>query len=175
MSVVFGEGVVVTDMNYRDLLREAYWTSRQSTDLSTKNGALLVTPNGEIVTGGVNSFTDEGQSQNPLNHKRPRKYKVTEHAERAAIYRAARHGIRTNGLIMICPWASCPDCARAIVLAGIPLVIGHKQAYDKTPPRWLEEVAFGLEILRGGEVEYRMYDGEIGGVENLFDGEIWYP
>ncbi|OGS40333.1 MAG: hypothetical protein A3K77_04565 [Euryarchaeota archaeon RBG_13_31_8] len=162
-------------MNYRDLLREAYWTSRQSTDLSTKNGALLVTHNGEIVTGGVNSFTDKSQLQNSLNHKRPRKYKVTEHAERAAIYRAARHGIRTTGLIMVCPWASCPDCARGIVLAGIPLVIGHKQAYDKTPPRWLEEVAFGLEILRGGEVEYLMYDGEIGDVENLFDGKIWYP
>jgi hypothetical protein len=55
------------------------------------------------------------------------------------------------------------------------LVIGHQQAYDKTPPRWLDEVALGLQILRGGGVTYHMFDGHIGDVENLFDGEIWWP
>jgi len=158
----------------KDLLQQAYLLAqRYSTDRSTKNGAILIRPGGNLW--GVNSFTDYSQFLDCRNHVRPRKYKVTEHAERAVIYKAARLGIATLGLTMVCPWASCPDCARAIVLAGIPLVIGHRQAYDKTPPRWQEEVAFGLEILRGGGVTYQMFDGPIGGVENLFDEEIWLP
>lgn len=171
MFVTFEEEVVVI----KDLLRQAYQiASDESTDTSTKNGALLIW-NGKIIAAGVNSFTDAGQALDPRNYDRPRKYKVTEHAERAVIYKAARLGIATQGLIMVCPWASCPDCARAIVLAGIQLVIGHKQAYDKTPARWMDEVAFGLEILQGGKVTYQMFDGKIDGVENLFDGEIWQP
>jgi dCMP deaminase len=175
MFVTFKERVVETDMNHRDLLRQAYQLARESTDTSTKNGALLVAHTGQILAGGVNSFTDAEQALDPQNYERPRKYKVTEHAERAVIYKAARLGIGTEGLIMVCPWASCPDCARAIVLAGIPLVVGHRQAYNKTPPRWLEEVALGLEILQGGGVTYQMFDGSIGGVVNLFDGEFWMP
>lgn len=157
-----------------NLLRQAYQLARCSTDISTKNGALLVR-DGRVIVGGVNSFTNAGQALDPRNHERPRKYKVTEHAERAAIYKAARQGIATEGLIMVCPWASCPDCARAIVLAGISLVIVHKQAHDRTPPRWREEIALGLEILRDRGVGYLLFDGQIGGVKNLFNGEMWYP
>jgi dCMP deaminase len=173
MSVTFEAGVAEINM-YKALLRQAYQLARESTDTSTKNGALLIRCE-RIVAGGVNSFTDQSQLLDPRNHERPRKYKVTEHAERAVIYKAARLGIATEGLIMVCPWASCPDCARAIVLAGISLVVGHRQAYDKTPSRWQEEVAFGLEILQGGGVGYQMFDGQIGGVENLFDGKVWNP
>lgn len=167
--------VEVVEIDMRDLLRRAYQLACTSTDTSTKNGALLITREGVVVVDGVNAFTDGEQILDPRNYERPRKYKVTEHAERAAIYKAARLGIPTKGLLMVCPWASCPDCARAIVLAGIIRVIGHRQAYDKTPLRWQEEVAFGLEILRGGGVAYQMFDGQIGGVENLFDGRIWCP
>lgn len=162
-------------MEIKDLLRQAYQLAHESTDTSTKNGAIIVTHDGRFLVGGVNSFTDPNQFLDAQNHERPRKYKVTEHAERAAIYKAARLGIQTVGLIMVCPWASCSDCARGVVLSGLSLVIGHKQAYDKTPPRWQEEVTLGLEILRGGGVMYQMFDGHIGNVQNLFDGRVWYP
>lgn len=163
-------------MEIKNLLRQAYlygdWFSR---DKSTHLGAILVDATGQMVTAGINTFTDEHQRDVEENYFRPRKYKVTEHAERAAIYRAARHGKATLGLTLICPWASCPDCARAIVLAGIKEVIGHKQAFDRTPDRWREEIEIGFEILKGGGVKYTFYDGRIGDIENLFDGEIWYP
>jgi dCMP deaminase len=165
-------------IDYQDLMREAYQLAYdESTDTSTKNGAVLVDPvDGYIMVGGVNSFTDADMASESRNYERPRKYQVTEHAERAVIYKAARQGTATKGLIMVCPWACCSDCARGIVLAGIPLVVAHKQAYDKTPERWREEVIVGLEILEGGGVTYYQYDNEnIGGVENLFNGEVWYP
>jgi dCMP deaminase len=164
-------------MDYQKLMREAYlWAYEESTDTSTKNGAVLVDPVSEaMMVGGVNSFVNDDMSSDPRNYKRPRKYKVTEHAERAVIYKAARLEICTKGLIMVCPWACCSDCARAIVLAGIPLVVAHKQAFAMTPDRWREEIDVGLEILEGGGVTYNLLDSEIGGVENLFNGEVWYP
>lgn len=165
------------EINYIDLLRQAYQLSDDhSTDRSTHVGALLLdTSNAKVLTTGVNAFTSKLHYQDPRNHTRPRKYMLTEHAERAAIYEAARLGYPTAGLSLISPWASCPDCARAIVLSGIVQVIGHQQAYDKTPERWKAEVELGLEILEDGNVSYQMYDGKIGDVRNLFDGEIWYP
>lgn len=164
-------------MDYQDLLRSAYQLAcDESTDISTKVGAMLIDPiDGHIMVGGVNSFTDPDMASDSQNYERPRKYKVTEHAERAAIYKAARRGIPTKGLIMVCPWACCSDCARGIALAGIPLVVAHKQAYEKTPQRWRDEVDVGMEILSGAGVTYYLFDGDINGVENLFNGEIWYP
>jgi dCMP deaminase len=162
---------------YRNLMRRAYQLAQdRSTDTSTKNGALLVNPfSGFVVARGVNSFTDSEMVNDPKNHERPHKYKVTEHAERAVIYRAAFQGHRTHGLVMVCPWACCADCARGIVLAGISKVVAHQQAYDKTPERWREEVEIGIEILKGGGVEYELLDAKIGDVENLFNGKVWHP
>ena len=166
----------MTNMNFKDLMREAYQVAlEESTDTSTKNGAVLVDSDGRVLVGGANAFTNPAMADDPRNRERPRKYQVTEHAERAAIYEAARAGIAVSGLTMVCPWACCSDCARGIVLAGIPLVVAHKQAYDMTPERWREEVAVGIEILKGSGVEYMLYDGKIGGVQNLFNGEVWQP
>ncbi len=162
---------------YIHLMREAYKEAHcMSTDISTKVGAVLVGLFGPtIFTRGVNSFVDVKMANDPRNHERPRKYQVTEHAERAAIYRAAKLGLCTKGLTMVCPWAACPDCARAIVLAGITMVVAHQQVHDKTPERWHEEMAVGREILERGGVEYHLLNARISNVENLFDGKIWYP
>lgn len=164
-------------MDYKNLLRDAYQLAYdESTDTSTKVGALLVDPiDGHILLSGVNSFTNPEMAANSENYERPRKYKVTEHAERAAIYKAARDGVQTRGAIMVATWACCPDCARAIVLAGIPLVVSDQRTYDMAPDRWKEELAIGIEILQGAGVTYYLHEGDISGVEALFDGKVWYP
>jgi len=179
MFAIYEEGVAVTETTnpvFRELMLTAYEVAaRESTDTSTKIGAVIINDDGAISVYGANAFIDPAMADVPANHERPRKYKITEHAERAAIYKAAMLGVPLSGMTMVCPWACCPDCARGIVLSGIRLVIAHKQAYDKTPERWREEVALGIEILEGGGVSYTLYDGNIGNVENLFNGEIWYP
>lgn len=163
-------------MEIKNLMRQAYlYGDWFSVDKSTHLGAILVDDTGKMRAMGVNTFTDDTQKEVEANYFRPRKYQVTEHAERSAIYYAARNGIATRGLTLICPWASCPDCARAAVMAGIKEVIGHKQAFDRTPDRWKDEINVGFEILKGGGVTYTFYDGKIGDVENLFNGEIWHP
>lgn len=164
-------------MNYRFLLREAYrWAEGASDDRSTKNGAILVKHNQMVpLLYGSNRFPSPALTLNEANHKRPRKYAFTEHAERDVIYLAAEAGLATSGLIMICPWACCADCARAISMSGIVQVVAHRQAHDMTPERWRQSIEDGKEILAANGVEYVLWDGRVGDVKNLFNGEIWYP
>ncbi len=44
--------------------------------------------------------------------ERPIKYMFFEHAERNAIFTAARHGIRTEGATLYVQALPCVDCAR---------------------------------------------------------------
>ena len=51
---------------------------------------------------------------------RPLKYQYLEHAERTAIYRACKSGLKIEGnAIMYSPYNPCVDCARAIISVGI--------------------------------------------------------
>lgn len=160
-----------------EALRYAYQRAAdESSDISTKVGAVLIDPETQrIVLWSVNSFTNPAQFLDPRNRERPRKYKVTEHAERAVIFKAAKYGIQTNGLIMVSTWACCPDCARAIVLAGIMEVYAHKATFDMTPESWRSEIELGIEILNGSGVDYYLIDAKVGNVQGLFNGKVWYP
>lgn len=139
-----------------------------SGDQSTKNGAVIV-QEGEIVARGYNDFIP-GFGYLPEHHERPFKYSVIEHAERRVVYDAARNGERTGGGIMVANWVACPDCARAIVLAGIKEVICHAVCMERTPERWFNEVSLGLKMLRDNNVTLTYFTGECG-VDNLNNGE----
>lgn len=108
--------------------------SARSKDKSTKVGCVIVGPDNEIRSTGYNSFPRGIDDVNPLRHERPEKYKWTEHAERNAIYAAARTGTATDGCRAFLPWFPCMDCARALVQAGIKEVVGIKP--DAGDPTW---------------------------------------
>ena len=154
-------------------MRSAYILSHLlSQDDSTHVGAVIVLDSGFIY--GLNHFTSPKQfcSKNLI---RRRKYPRIAHAERDVIYKAAREGIKLSGRTMVCPWATCAECAQAIVLSGLSCVVAHKEAQDQTPERWKETIKIGHEILKDGGVQFIEWSGKVGGCENLFDGEVWYP
>lgn len=156
-------------------MRVAYdYAAENSPDPSTQNGAILVDKAGSIQCYGANCFP-KGVRETPERWERPLKYKIVEHAERNACYAAASLGIRTKGLIMICPWAPCPDCARAIVQSGICLLATHKQAYDLTLERWKTEIDLAVALLEEAGVEYRMFEGHVGAKPIRFNGSVWLP
>ena len=163
--------IVESDICWK--LRAAYTAALMSPDTSTRLGALIV-QQGWNVSHGCNKFVP-GFGDSPEDYERPLKYAVTEHAERNAIFNAFRDGWNLTGLTLCCPWVACPDCARAIVLSGLSEVICHKECMDRTPERWRELVDTGLLILERGGVKVIQWSGKIGGVENLNNGEIWYP
>ncbi len=163
------------DEMIRILMREAYLLAEiKSPDTSTKVGAIIITgEEDEILVPGWNHFPSGFGT--PVDLERPRKYKIIEHAERHAVYEAARSGFCTEGGTMISPWAACTDCARAIIMSGLTKIIAHGNALEKTPERWREELELAKEMFAKSGVEYQWWYGHVGGCQNLFDGQYWSP
>lgn len=176
--IFMGTGMVqqldITSSLDIDMLKRAYKAALWSNDLSTQNGAILLDRYQAAATSGCNNIpTHVGKDQSRL--ERPKKYAFTEHAERSAIYHAARIGMPTKGATLYCPWYACADCARAIISAGIVRVVGHKQMFDRTNDRWSESVAYGFEMMEEAGVETVLIDAKLDVEPIRFHEEIWYP
>lgn len=139
---------------HRAVLAQCYRQATFSPDTSTQIGAVIADPTGLIryATFSYNGFCS-GWEPTEQDYERPRKYAVTEHAERRAIYTAARIGIALDGCTLYSTWAACADCARGIVESGISRLVRHHPPHDETVDRWLESVAIGDELMKSGGVE----------------------
>lgn len=161
-------------MNYEQLMRRAYEVAQNSPDPSTQNSALLVNSDGDILMEDINRFPD-GVQYKPERWERPLKYKIIEHAERNVIYSCAYLGVATKGLIMVSPWAACSDCARAIIQAKLTKLVTHKQACDRSPKFWRDEIDIAFTMLNEAGVEIQLLDCTFGDIEIRHSGEIWKP
>lgn len=159
------------------LLVKAYdLARRRSNDPSNQNGAVIVPkPNGLTNGGGAVPGWNHIRQEHPADWSRPKKYWLVEHAERHAIFQAARLGEICQGSTMYCPWAACPDCARAIIHAGIKHLVVHKERMDTTPDRWREQVDFALEMLSLSGVEIEYFSGKLNLDPIIVNGEEWVP
>lgn len=158
-----------TDVDYLRLAFQA--ANVASGDPATQNGAVIVTANGSVLHAA--NKVPHGLAALPSRLERPEKYKWVEHAERRAIYAAAKRGDRTDGATLYCCWFACPDCARAIICAGVKEVVGHVTPRSLTPPRWESEVSLGELMLREAGVSMRWLADKIG-VTIMFDGRrLW--
>jgi len=118
--------------------------AKKSKDRSTKVGAVIVGPDQEVRYMGYNGFPRNVNDEVDERHQRPLKYKWTEHAERNAIYNAARVGIPLKGCSIYISYVPCTDCARAIIQSGINEVV----CKTLTPlPGWEEDQAIALEMM----------------------------
>lgn len=148
-------------------LKFAYNAATQSGDLSTQNGAVLVAESGRVAVGWNDIYPK--CCDTPERRQRPLKYQWTEHAERSAIYNAARLGIATQGSTLYCPWLACADCGRAIVISGIDRVVRHKIPQHSERPDWLSTIAMADEMMRATGVVIDEYEGFLS-VKFRFDG-----
>ncbi len=130
--------------------------SLRSKDRSTKVGCVLVGPENNIRSTGYNGFPRGINDDAEERHQRPEKYFWTEHAERNAIYAAARSGTSTNGCRIYIPWYPCIDCARALVQAGIVEVVCIKP--DTNTPKWGEEFIRSEILFKEANVNIRYYE-----------------
>ncbi|HWE50827.1 MAG TPA: deaminase [Bryobacteraceae bacterium] len=95
----------------------------ESPDPRTKVGCVIVSSGGNVLCEACNTYPDgvldgiEGRTEAPL------KYIWIEHAERNAIYLAARRGIATEGCTLVVELIPCVECARALIQAGIARVV----------------------------------------------------
>lgn len=131
--------------------------SELSKDRSTKLGAVILGEGFEVRALGYNGFPRGVNDNVEERHERPLKYKWTEHAERNAIYNAARVGTPLEGcrLLLDSPIFICTDCARAIINVGIKqVVIFRKEDLDEERvKRWSEDELISREMFAEAGVE----------------------
>lgn len=127
-----------------------------SKDRSTKVGCIIVGRSNEVRSIGYNGFPTNVDDSNKSRHERPAKYAWTEHAERNAIYNAARIGVSIEGSRMYLPWFPCMDCARAIVQAGIKELIAFQPDFNH--PKWGEDFQTAITLLKEASVSVKFLD-----------------
>jgi dCMP deaminase len=131
----------------------------KSKDQSTQIGAVIVGKDKEIRSTGYNSFPRGLDDNKPERQERPIKYFYFEHAERNAIYNAARMGTPLDGTtIYLTSGLPCSDCARAIINAGIKKVYCKSVCTTKNKEKWIESQAIALEMLKECGVEVIFYE-----------------
>jgi dCMP deaminase len=152
-------------MNWVDYFRNlTHQIKLKSKDTNTQIGAVIVGKDKEIVSTGYNSFPRGIYDNEPLRQERPEKYYWFEHAERNAIYNAARIGVSTKGCTMyLSCGVPCSDCARGIINAGITRIFVERNDSTKGP-QWRESQERSWEMFKEADVEVRFYDTETFGI-----------
>lgn len=130
----------------------------KSKDIRTQIGVVLVGKNNEIVSTGYNSFPRGINDTIDDRQEKPEKYYWFEHAERNAIYNAARIGVSTLGttMYMTCD-ISCADCARGIISAGISKVVFRKST-KAWPEKWRQSAERSNQMFKEAGVIVEYYD-----------------
>lgn len=119
----------------------------RSKDPNTRLGCIIVGPAKEIRSTGYNSFPRSIRDDVPERLVRPAKYLWIEHAERNAIYNAARCGTPLEGCTLYVEIMPCMDCARAIVQAGIREVVVSSERMTQYSSAYYDEHFRMVEVL----------------------------
>jgi len=133
----------------------------RSKDRSTKVGAVIVGPDNEIRSTGYNSFVRGIDDDVEARHLRPAKYEWTEHAERNAIFNAARHGAALKGCRIYLNWGGypCASCTRGIIQVGIVEIITTEIPFGGSRGEggidWDENCGIGGEMLKESNIRVR--------------------
>jgi len=125
-----------------------------SKDRSTKVGCIIIGDGKRMLSAGYNGFPRGVDDDIDARHERPLKYLLTEHAERNAIYNAARNGADLWDSVMYSTLYPCADCARAIIQSGIVKVITPEP--DWSLPGWADSFAASKIMFREAGVRVRL-------------------
>ena len=139
----------------------AHTVKLKSKDKNTQIGAIIVGNDKEIISTGYNSFPRGINDEIPSRQERPEKYFWFEHAERNAIYNAARIGVSTDGTTMYLNCGiPCADCTRGIINAGIVRIFCERGEHGAKGIKWEESAERSWDMLEEAGVEVCFYDNE---------------
>lgn len=147
---------------HKHFMEIALLLARKSRDNSLGVGCVIVGPDNEIRSTGYNGFP-RGVNYKPSRVSRPDKYVWTEHAERNAIYNAARIGVSLKDCTAYITCTDntrgghtpCAECARALIQSGIKEIIEYYvgSECDSTNRPWVETLKISEEMLKESGVK----------------------
>ncbi|HPD32768.1 MAG TPA: deaminase [Bacteroidota bacterium] len=156
-----------------------YLIGMRSKDTMTHVGSVVTDADNVLVSTGYNSLprsVEVDSEEKRLSRENDEKYYWIEHAERNAIYNAARRGTILKGCKIYVPWIPCADCARAIIQTGIAEVIIHKNGQDfyseHTNGKWQEAHQRTLAMFEEANVKVRWVKCNIVNPEIYMNGKI---
>lgn len=145
-----------------------YLVGMRSRDEHTHVGSVVVDSDNVLVSTGYNSLPrniDLDIEEKRVSREGGEKYFWIEHAERNAIYNAARRGTIMKKCKIYVPWTPCADCARAIIQTGISEVIIHKNGQDfynlNTKGQWIESHNRTNAMFKESEVNIRIVECQV--------------
>ena len=101
--------------------------SENCIDPAVKIGCVLVKDDEELSTGW-NRVTKGVEEIEARYVQRPAMYFWVEHAERIAVFSAARNGVSLAGAtayVNVTPCSVCSHCLRGLIEAGIVRIVGN--------------------------------------------------
>jgi len=147
-------------MNWIDyFLNIAESVKLKSKDRRTQIGAVIVGEDKEIVSTGFNSFPRGINDDVEERQVRPEKYYWMEHAERNALYNAARIGVSTKNTTMyLTCGVPCTDCAKGIISSGVKAIYCKTEDTTKNREHWDEHAKRSLQMFQETGVDIFYYD-----------------
>lgn len=129
-----------------------------SEDKSRQIGAVVVGPAQEIRSTGFNGLPRGVSGEQQSRHSRDdgEKYFWFEHAERNAIYNAARVGIPLLGCEIYSTLFPCSECLRGIVQSGLSKLKTY--APPEGDPYYRRSFEVSLDIAWEAGLEIWVYD-----------------
>jgi dCMP deaminase len=141
----------------RECFTKCQAEAAKSVDQDTKVGCLVVNRRREILVRNHNTLPRGIQALPLTRLLRPDKYNWIEHAERNAIYDAARTGIALRGCTMYVDLMPCVDCARAIIQSDInEVVVSRDRMGDYSNSTYREQHVVAEALLREAGVKVRI-------------------
>jgi dCMP deaminase len=151
----------------------AHTVAMKSKDQRTRCGCVIVGPDREIRSTGYNSFPRGIDDSRSERQERPEKYFWFAHAERNAIYNAARIGTALKGCDLYVTGMPCSDCAIGIIQAGIKRVKIHEFKCDhvlSSTKGAIDNQKIVLLFEEAG-VEVKIWHGKIPPLKIMINGE----
>ena len=138
-------------------LRIANEIQSWSKDPSTKCGCVLVKDR-RILSTGYNGLP--ANLSDSLDRYQNREFKLATiiHAEKNAIFNAAKNGSTTEGATAYVTFPPCSQCASALIQAGVVEIICPDPA--SAPDRWRENFKLASDILYEAGVKVLYYSEE---------------
>lgn len=156
-----------------------YLVGMRSRDPLTHVGSVIVDSDNVLVSTGYNSLprgVEIDKEEKRIKRDQGEKYYWIEHAERNAIYNAARRGTSLKGCKLYVSWTPCMDCARAIIQTGISEVIIHQNGQDfynqHTDGNWKEVNKRTITIFLEAGVKTRFVSCLIVNPEIYMNGKV---
>lgn len=138
----------------RRFLRIAHEVMTWSKDPGTTVGCVLVKDK-RIIATGYNGFPANLSDSLPLYKNREYKLAITIHAEKNALFNAAKNGAHTEGCSAYVTFPPCSQCAAALIQAGVKYVFCPDPRM--APERWQKSFKTASDILTEAGVKTLYY------------------